>query len=40
MEQIIEMLAHIEMCITGMVICSVIIMVMTILTAVNSFFDK
>ena len=40
MEQIIEMLAHIEMCVTGMTICTVIIMVMAILTAVNSFFDK
>ena len=38
MEQIIEMLAHIEMCVTGMTICTVIIMVMAILTAVNSFF--
>ncbi len=38
MEQIIEMLAHMEMCITGMTICVVIIMVMTILTAINSFF--
>lgn len=40
MEQIIEMLAHIGMCVTGMTICTVIIMVMAILTAVNSFFDK
>ena len=40
MEQIIEMLAHIEMCITGMTICTVIIMVMVILAAVNSFFNK
>lgn len=38
MEQIIEMLAHMEMCITGMTICVVIIMVMTILIAINSFF--
>ena len=38
MEQIIEMLAHMEMCITGMTICVVIIMAMTILIAVNSFF--
>ena len=38
MEQIIEMFAHMEMCITGMTICVVIIMVMTILTAINSFF--
>ena len=38
MKQIIEMLAHIDMCITGMTICVVITMVMTILTAINSFF--
>ena len=38
MEQIIEMLAHIEMCVTGMTICIVLIMVATLLTAVNSFF--
>ncbi len=38
MEQIIEMLAHIEMCVTGLVICAVIIMVATILTMVNTFF--
>jgi len=38
MEQIIEMMAHIEMCITGATICIVIIMVASILTAVNSFF--
>lgn len=40
MEQIIEMLAHMEMCVTGMSICIVIIMVATILTAINSFFDS
>lgn len=38
MEQIIEMLAHIEMCVTGMTVCGVIIMVAVVLTAVNSFF--
>lgn len=38
MEQIIEMLAHVEMCISGIAICTVVIMVMAILAAVNSFF--
>ena len=38
MEQIIEMLAHIEMCVTGMAICTVIIMVATVITMVNIFF--
>ena len=38
MEQIIEMLAHIEMCVTGVAIVCIVIMVMSILTAVNSFF--
>ena len=40
MEQIIEMLAHMEMCVTGMTICIVVITVATILTAVNSFFNS
>ena len=38
MEQIIEMLAHVEMCVTGMTICVVLIMIATLLTAINSFF--
>ena len=38
MEQIIEMLAKIEMCISGIAICTVVIMVMAILATVNSFF--
>ena len=38
MEQIIEMLAHIEMCMTYLAICAVIIMVATIITMVNIFF--
>ena len=38
MEEIIEMLAHIEMCVTGVAICTVVIMVMSVLIAVNSFF--
>ena len=38
MEQIIEMMAHIEMCVTGVTICIVIIMVASILAMVNSFF--
>ena len=38
MEQIIGMLAHLEVCVTGMAVCVVIIMVMSVLIAVNSFF--
>ena len=37
MEQIIEMLAHIEVCVTGIVICTAVIMTMAVLIAVNSF---
>ena len=38
MEEIIEMLAHIDTCVSGVAVCAVVIMVMSILIAVHSFF--
>ena len=38
MEQIIEMLANMEMCVRGMTICVILIMIATLLITVNSFF--
>ena len=38
MEQIIEMVAHIETCVTGIAVCTVVIMVLAVLRTVNSFF--